>query len=294
MKKFLAFSIAFCALALVSFVGVVGAQNTLVWLAQGGGTLTVESGGVINVKTGGEIQNNGTPLDLSSGIATSTSATTAELDVLAGVTPGTVTAGKAVVTTTNKHIDALVISDGGLALGSGAGTAVTSTAAELNYVDVTAAGTAQASKAAVLGANKNLDTLVIADGGLKLGAGAGTAVGATAAEINNAADVSARVQTITSSGAVTAGVQSVQLNHATVVIAATIADAANHQGLFIVKDTSASGTEAHTLTLTAGTFNGTNTVATLNAPNEALVVYFDSAGNGTIVENIGSVGLSGP
>lgn len=115
---------------------------------------------------------------------------------------------------------------------------------------------------------------------------------ATTSEINNAADVSARVQALTATAAVTAGVQSVELNHATVVIAATIADAAAHQGLFVVKDTSASGTAAHTLTLTSGTFNGTNNVATLNAPNEALIVYFDSAGNGTIVENIGSVGLS--
>lgn len=120
----------------------------------------------------------------------------------------------------------------------------------------------------------------------------GTAVGATAAEINNAADVSARIQELTVTGAVTAGKQSVELNHASVIVAATIADAANHQGLFIVKDTSATGTAAHTLTLTAGTFNGTNNVATLNALNEALVVYFDSAGNGTVLVNIGSVALS--
>lgn len=126
-------------------------------------------------------------------------------------------------------------------------------------------------------------------GSLKL---AGTAIAATAAEINRVADVSARVQQLTASGAVTAGVQSVELAHATVVIAATIADAANHQGLFIVKNTSASGTVSHTLTLTAGTFNGTNNVATLNAANEALLVYFDSAGDGTIVENVGEVGLS--
>jgi len=117
-------------------------------------------------------------------------------------------------------------------------------------------------------------------------------VTATAAELNNAADVSARVQELTATGAVTAGVQSVELNHATVVAAATIADAVNHQGLFIVKNTSASGTAAHTLTLTAGTFDGTNNVATLDAPDEALVVYFDSAGNGTVVENVGSVTLS--
>lgn len=115
---------------------------------------------------------------------------------------------------------------------------------------------------------------------------------ATAAEVNNVADVSARVQELTASGAVTAGKQSVELNHASTVVAATIADASNHQGLFHVKDTSASGTAAHTLTLTAGTFDGTNNVATFDAPNEALLVYFDSAGNGTIVENVGSVTLS--
>lgn len=121
---------------------------------------------------------------------------------------------------------------------------------------------------------------------------AGVEVTATAAELNNAADVSARVQELTASGAVTAGVQSVELNHATVAVAATIADSTNHPGLLIVKDTSASGTAAHTLTLTAGTFDGTNNKATLNAPNEALVVYFDSAGNGTIVENVGTVALA--
>lgn len=101
--------------------------------------------------------------------------------------------------------------------------------------------------------------------------------------------VSENYQELTVTGAVTAGVQSVELNHASTVIAATMTP---KPGLFIVKDTSASGTAAHTLTLTTGTFDGTNTVATLNAPKEALVVYFDSALNGTIVENIGSVALS--
>lgn len=117
-------------------------------------------------------------------------------------------------------------------------------------------------------------------------------VTATAAELNRVADVSARVQELTATGAVTAGVQSVELNHISTIIAATIADAANHPGLFVVKNTSASGTAAHTLTLTAGTFNGTNNVATLDAPNECLVVYFDSAGNGTVVENVGTIVLS--
>ncbi|WP_048647502.1 hypothetical protein [Nitratireductor soli] len=97
---------------------------------------------------------------------------------------------------------------------------------------------------------------------------------------------------LVASGAVPAGTHIVELNHATVVVAATIADAADHAGIFIVKDTSASGTAAHTLTLTAGTFDGTNNVATLNAPAEMLAVYFDNEGNGTILQNTGAVALS--
>ena len=116
---------------------------------------------------------------------------------------------------------------------------------------------------------------------------------ATATEINRAADVSARVQELTATAAVTAGVQSLELNHASTIIAATIASTLNHPGLFVVKDTSATGTAAHTVTITTGTWNGTNKIITLNALNEAIAVYFDSAGNGTILVNVGSVALSG-
>ena len=105
-------------------------------------------------------------------------------------------------------------------------------------------------------------------------------------------NLSGTSQELTASAAVNPGSSSVELNHATVVVAAVIADATKHEGLFVVVDTSASGTAAHTLTLTSGTFNGTNNVATLNAPKECLAVWFDSAGNGTILENVGSVGLS--
>ena len=61
---------------------------------------------------------------------------------------------------------------------------VTASSAELNLLDGTTAGTVVASKALAVGATKNLDTLVIADGGLYLGAGAGTSVTSTAAELN--------------------------------------------------------------------------------------------------------------
>lgn len=121
----------------------------------------------------------------------------------------------------------------------------------------------------------------------------GSGINATAAEINKKCDDSAMIQTLTASGAITAGKQAVYLSHATVVIASTIADASAHQGLFLLKDSSASGTAAHTCTITTGTWNGTNKVATLNAPDESLLVYFDGSGNGTIVVNNGSVALSG-
>lgn len=55
-------------------------------------------------------------------------------------------------------------------------------AAELELLDGIVAGTVTASKAVAVGADKNLDVLAIAD--LKLGAGAGTSVTATAAELN--------------------------------------------------------------------------------------------------------------
>ena len=93
----------------------------------------------------------------------------AELAVLDGVTAGTVTAGKAVVTTTNKHIDALVISDGGLALGADAGTAITATAAELNYNDVATLGTLAASKTWT--SDASLDTIMPTGGLLTVQSG---------------------------------------------------------------------------------------------------------------------------
>lgn len=106
------------------------------------------------------------------------------------------------------------------------------------------------------------------------------------------ASIAGQTQELTASGAVNPGARIVELNHATVVVAATIADFGAHGGVFIVKNTSASGTAAHTLTLTGGTFDGTNNVATLNAPGEQLAVFVDGDGNGTILQNTGSVGLS--
>jgi hypothetical protein len=122
---------------------------------------------------------------------------------------------------------------------------------------------------------------------------AGTLMKATAQELINAADVSGRTEELTSSGAVTAGIQSTELNHTSTAIAATIANSNTHQGLYHVKATTEpAGGQDHTLTLTSGTFNGSNNVATFADINDALLVYFDSNGAGTIIENVGTVSLS--
>lgn len=99
-------------------------------------------------------------------------------------------------------------------------------------------------------------------------------------------------QELTVSGAIASDVANVRLNHATVAIAATWTPT---PGLKTITDVSATGTAAHTVTLGGGaTFNGANTIATLNALAESLVVFFDANLAGTIVVNTGSVALSGP
>lgn len=95
-------------------------------------------------------------------------------------------------------------------------------------------------------------------------------------------------QELTATGAVTAGVLAVELNSINSIVA-TIADASQHQGLFVIKATGHS--DDHTLHITSGTINGTNNIALFEADNDALVLWIDSDGNGIIVANIGSVSL---
>jgi len=99
-------------------------------------------------------------------------------------------------------------------------------------------------------------------------------------------------QELTASGAITLNSGVVLLNHATVAIAATLDAPTAGDELYII-DSSASGTAAHTVTLPEGvTWDGTNDIATFNAPGEALHVVAISATRWFIMENIGSVGLS--
>ena len=101
------------------------------------------------------------------------------------------------------------------------------------------------------------------------------------------------IQKFLVSGALAKYQSGVDLDHASAAIDVTIADAADHQGLFVITNNSASGTAAHTVTLTNGTFNNTgNNKATLNAPAEALIVYFDGNGGGQVILNVGTVALA--
>lgn len=135
-------------------------------------------------------------------LITDLTATATELNKNAGVTAGTATASKTAVLGANKNLDTLVLAASGLKIGSGAGTAVTATAAELNTVAGVTAGTVAASKAIV--ADANGATLTLKTAALSLGtSGSETAVTASAAEINRACTVSARLVAAGSTLAVT-------------------------------------------------------------------------------------------
>ena len=105
-------------------------------------------------------------------------------------------------------------------------------------------------------------------------------------------DLGRTTQALTITGAITVTSGLVLLDHASVIIEATLAAPTAGDELFIV-DSSATGTAAHTVTAAAGvTFDGTNNTATLNALGEALHIIAISATRWLIVTNLGSVSLS--
>lgn len=121
-----------------------------------------------------------------------------------------------------------------------------------------------------------------------------TGVTSLAAMSTTAGTVRLASQELTETGAITVTSGLVMLNHASTVIAATKAAPAVGDVLWII-NSSASGTAAHTVTLPAGvTWDGTNRVATLDAPNEALLVIAISATRFYIVVNNGTVSFGNP
>ena len=114
-------------------------------------------------------------------------------------------------------------------------------------------------------------------------------------EVALSSDVSSYLAEYTATAVVDSKVvRCIELNHASVVIAITGVNGVEWGGqIVVIKDTSASGSAAHTVTLATGTWNAANNnTITLNAPDEMIAVYFDSAGNGEVLVNYGSVALS--
>jgi len=91
----------------------------------------------------------------------------------------------------------------------------------------------------------------------------------------------------TASGAIDPNVSLVHLNTASGALAMTIAAPVANQ-FMIITQTDA-GTDGHTVTLQAGTFDGTNEILTLNADEETIILFGLSATRYAIIENIGSI-----
>ena len=139
------------------------------------GESVVHDSNVADVAIGKVVADAGDYVIVShSGGIISSDVPTAKLDVLVGLTPGTVAASKAIVVDDSKAIDALNI----VALSLN-GTLLASTGTEINALNGATAGTASANKVLVLGASKNVDVLNVAS--LLL---AGTAITSSAAELN--------------------------------------------------------------------------------------------------------------
>lgn len=143
-------------------------------------------------------------------------------------------------------------------------------AAELGVLDGVVAATVTASKAVVVGASKNIDTIAIADGGLKLGAGAGTAVTSTAAELNTV-DASINVETLVGAGAVSAVITNTKLELAGAGAVTLAAPSAAMLGRTkLIEMTTDNGDV--TLSLANVTGGSAATTCTWNDVNDALVL----------------------
>ena len=98
------------------------------------------------------------------------------------------------------------------------------------------------------------------------------------------------VQAMTANGAIDLNAVSLVTLSKSGVLAATIAAPIAGQ-LLIITQVDA-GTDGHTVTLAAGTWDGTNDIATFNAKGETLFVVGLSATLFLIITNVGAVALS--
>tara|TARA_R110000868_G_scaffold193591_1_gene438600 strand:+ start:1176 stop:2765 length:1590 start_codon:yes stop_codon:yes gene_type:complete len=100
-------------------------------------------------------------------------------------------------------------------------------------------------------------------------------------------------QELTASGAFSANISALQLNHATVPIVATWPTPPVAGRLASIINTSASGTAAHSVKLATGvTFDGTNNTVTLNAVDEAVFLIGSSATRWRVMSFVGTPSYS--
>ena len=156
---------------------------------------------------------------------------------------------------------------------------LTLTASATNYVECSDAGVTSVSTAFTAGATE----LYVITTNATVITGIEDRRGATN-------DSTRRIQAMTANGAIRADAELVTLSKSG-VLAATIAAPATGRRLVITQVDA--GTDGHTVTLAAGTWNGTNAVATLNAAGESLDVIGISATRFLIITNVGAVAFSG-
>jgi len=231
------------------------------------------------------------------GVITESATSTTEVEYLSSVTPGTASASKVAILGANKNLDTLVVADSGLFLGAGAGTAVTSTASELNildgatlnvteinYLDGSVPGTAVANKVLSLGASKDVDELDVISN-FKLN---GTQVTATATELNIMDGVTATTAQLNYCNTATSDLQ-VQMDAVSGKKTYTeiAASGALAPGTFFSAYIVATGGGVVTLTLPAANAIDANTTVSI-IQKGANAASFARAGADTIQDHLGA------
>jgi hypothetical protein len=258
---------------------------------------------LIDTSTGAMYVNSGTALAPVWTAYTTTSAGTAEINLIDGSVAGTSVASKALVLGASKNTDILGLPVGGLKIGAaGAEVVVTPTAAELNVLASVTPGTAAASSALVTNATIDIATLrnVTATGTIQ-GANvtgvtlvSGAAVTATNALTGATVVAKHPVIAVAASGAIAVPTGNTTYFITKAGVAAmTLVDptATTHDGLRLTFISATA--ESHTLSNAAGSgFNGVGAGADIGTFGGAIgdhLIIEAYQGKWYVIDNVGVV-----
>lgn len=214
---------------------------------------------------------------------TAITASAAEINYLDITTLGTGAASKAVVLDAGD--DYTWPATGVLTYG---GTGITATGAEINYLDITTLGTGAASKAVVLDSGEDYTwpaTGILTYGVLK--DPAGTTLGATAAELNNEADISARMVAAGGTLSVTVALHAgkiIKLDTAAGSVCTLPAAAGTGARFEFVTDTLATS-NSHIVKVANGTDIMVGRATVIDAADDSLTTFATTATSDTITFN---------